>query len=208
MRRRPRHSGATMDAAQGIEPMPERRLASRIVHPARMSVEPDAEGFRQVHSCRRGRRRVLPRPVRPVPSNLIGLCFTAWQATMSRWPALSHHDASTTDVKATRPRIVLRRRLLGGTGEVPLYRIRSAIAVKYRTRGHRGSPICTSWMTRRLLARPPWVAHVSSWWTSGVQHVGSQSLWWTVAPKLCTEPSTLCWSKWTPVCALCRCLWV
>lgn len=38
-----------------------------------MSMAPDAEGFRQVRSRRRWRRVASPR--RPVPSNLVGLCF-------------------------------------------------------------------------------------------------------------------------------------
>ena len=64
-----------MGAVRGIELAPERRLASIIVHPARMSMEPDAEGFRQVHIRRRGRRRVPPRSARPVPPNFVGLYF-------------------------------------------------------------------------------------------------------------------------------------
>lgn len=50
-----------------------RHLTSIVVHPPRMSMAPDAEGFRQVRSRRRWRRVASPR--RPVPSNLVGLCF-------------------------------------------------------------------------------------------------------------------------------------
>lgn len=54
-------------------PSPPRRLASVVVHPARKSVEPDADGFRQVQSRRRWRRVAVPR--HPVPAALVGKCF-------------------------------------------------------------------------------------------------------------------------------------
>jgi hypothetical protein len=56
-------------------PLPARRLSSLVVHPARLSVEPDSEGFREVHSRRRWRRRPSPVPSWPVPADLVGLCF-------------------------------------------------------------------------------------------------------------------------------------
>jgi len=58
-----------------MQPPPKypRRLASIVVHPTRMSVEPNEDCFKQVHSKRRWRRAVTPR--RPVPSYLIGKCF-------------------------------------------------------------------------------------------------------------------------------------
>uniref|UniRef100_K3XPU8 CCHC-type domain-containing protein n=1 Tax=Setaria italica TaxID=4555 RepID=K3XPU8_SETIT len=51
------------------------RLASLVVHPARMSAAPDAEGFGQVESRRRWRRAAPSRPSKPVPPELVGLCF-------------------------------------------------------------------------------------------------------------------------------------
>jgi hypothetical protein len=78
-RRRPRAAGGFMadarrlyDDADGGEP----RLPSVIVHSARLSAEPDAEGFRQVHSRRRW-RRPTPRQHKPVPADLVGLCFNS-----------------------------------------------------------------------------------------------------------------------------------
>lgn len=64
------------DAQRASTPTPppsHRRLASIVVHPPRMSVEPDADGFRPVQRRRRWRRVAEPR--RLVPSNLIGKCF-------------------------------------------------------------------------------------------------------------------------------------
>jgi hypothetical protein len=51
------------------------RLRSVVVLPASLSVEPDAEGFREVHSCRRWRRWFLPRVAKPVLADLVGLYF-------------------------------------------------------------------------------------------------------------------------------------
>jgi hypothetical protein len=55
------------------EPSPLRRLASVVVLPTHMSVEPDADSFRQVQSRRRWRRVDAPRSL--VPSILEGKCF-------------------------------------------------------------------------------------------------------------------------------------
>lgn len=62
---------ARRDVARAMSP--PRRLASIVVHPARMSVEPDTDGFHQVQSRRRWRRVAPPR--RPVPAALNGKCF-------------------------------------------------------------------------------------------------------------------------------------
>jgi hypothetical protein len=51
------------------------RLRSIVVHPARFSQEPDSDGFRQAHSRRRWRRRASPTLPKPVPADLVGLCF-------------------------------------------------------------------------------------------------------------------------------------
>jgi hypothetical protein len=51
------------------------RLASIVVHPARLSTEPDADGFRLVEGRQRWRHAAPPRKLRPVPLNLVGLCF-------------------------------------------------------------------------------------------------------------------------------------
>lgn len=56
------------DAAPASPPQP--RLRSLVVHPARFSAEPDSDGFREVHS-----RRPSPGSPRPVPADLVGLCF-------------------------------------------------------------------------------------------------------------------------------------
>lgn len=74
-RRQPRHGGFMADArCSGAWPTtPPRRLPSIIVHLARMSVQPDTEGFQQVESRRRWRR--VAAPCRLVPSNLVGKCF-------------------------------------------------------------------------------------------------------------------------------------
>lgn len=49
------------------------RLASIIVHPPRMSVEPDTKGFKMVQSWRCWRHATESR--RPMPVNLVGKCF-------------------------------------------------------------------------------------------------------------------------------------
>ncbi|XP_021310316.1 uncharacterized protein LOC110433049 [Sorghum bicolor] len=69
-RRRPRRGSRTVAAA--IDPAsvePPARLASVVVHPARLSAEPDADGFRTVESRKRWRRCAAQR--RPVPANLV-----------------------------------------------------------------------------------------------------------------------------------------
>ena len=53
----------------------ERRLRSVVVHPARLASVPDVDGFRLVESRRRWRRRDPAPKSRPVPDNLVGLCF-------------------------------------------------------------------------------------------------------------------------------------
>ena len=60
----PRHSGAV-----------EGRLRSVIVHPPCLASVPDVDGFRLVESRRRWRRRDPAPKSRPVPDNLVGLCF-------------------------------------------------------------------------------------------------------------------------------------
>lgn len=54
---------------------PRRHLASVMVHPARPTGPLDADGYYQVQSCRRWRRRAPPKLTKPVPKNLVGLCF-------------------------------------------------------------------------------------------------------------------------------------
>jgi hypothetical protein len=73
--RRPRRGDFMGDARHSPRPSPpaQRRLASIMVPPPRMSVQPDAEGFRPVQSCRCWRCVAALR--RPVPSNLLGKCF-------------------------------------------------------------------------------------------------------------------------------------
>nr|XP_034592929.1 translation initiation factor IF-2-like [Setaria viridis] len=72
-RRRPRQNPeGFMPAARRAHPAPAAapaptRLASLVVHPARMSAAPDAEGFGQVESRRRWRRAAPSRPSKPVP---------------------------------------------------------------------------------------------------------------------------------------------
>jgi hypothetical protein len=56
--------------------------ASPIAHPPRMSQEPDADGFREVHSRRRWRR--APALKRPVPAHLVGKCFNCLAVTHVR----------------------------------------------------------------------------------------------------------------------------
>ncbi|KAG0526126.1 hypothetical protein BDA96_06G118600 [Sorghum bicolor] len=74
-RRRRQRVMAGLEAPPPVVPLQAARLRSVVVHPARLSAEPDAEGFREVHSRRRWRRRPSPVPARPVPPDLIGLCF-------------------------------------------------------------------------------------------------------------------------------------
>jgi hypothetical protein len=67
---------AAARAGSAVAPTPAHgRLASIIVHPARLPAEPVADGFRLVEDRRRRRRAALPRRSRPVPPNLVGLCF-------------------------------------------------------------------------------------------------------------------------------------
>jgi hypothetical protein len=75
-RHRPRRDNRVVEGARrppSAPPEQPRRLASIVVHPLRMSLAPDAEGFRAVESRRRWRRAPVPR--RPVPANLVGKCF-------------------------------------------------------------------------------------------------------------------------------------
>jgi hypothetical protein len=51
------------------------RLHSLVVHPARLLAELDPDGFREVHSRCRWRCQPSPMLPRPVPVDLIGLCF-------------------------------------------------------------------------------------------------------------------------------------
>lgn len=87
-RRRPRHrrrqyrwGGYMADArrsyrrADAAFPPPAGRLRSLVVHPVRLSTEPDTDRYREVHSCRRWHRRPSPTVAKPVPVDLIGLCF-------------------------------------------------------------------------------------------------------------------------------------
>lgn len=55
--------------------LPRRRLASVVMHPARMSAEPDSDGFQEVHNRCRWRRTVVAASSRPVPADLVGKCF-------------------------------------------------------------------------------------------------------------------------------------
>jgi hypothetical protein len=120
-----------------------------------MSMEPEAEGFRQVHSRRRGRRRVPPRSARPVPPNLVGLCFDCLACDhvkaactfLSRCFNCRHEGHRARD----HPLAPVARE--GKRG--PHCRIRSAVAVGCCGEGHHSSPVRTSWTTRRLPARPP-----------------------------------------------------
>lgn len=57
------------------------RRLSLVAHPARELVEPDADGFYEVRSYRRWSRRSPPKPSRPVPSALHGLCFNCLAST-------------------------------------------------------------------------------------------------------------------------------
>lgn len=76
-RRRATTSGFLADARRPSVMAPAAHLASIVVHPTRMSVEPDEDGFRQVQSRRRWRRAAGPRAplARPVPQNLVGRGF-------------------------------------------------------------------------------------------------------------------------------------
>lgn len=51
------------------------KVCSVMVHPTRESAALDADGFHQVHSRRRWRRRLPTRLLKPLPEDLIGLCF-------------------------------------------------------------------------------------------------------------------------------------
>jgi hypothetical protein len=86
---RPRWAGPRTVAAADVAPA--HRLRSVVVaHPARLSSEPDADGFREVHSRRRWRRRwrrwqpPRPRSSRPVPKDLVGLCFNCLRSSHIR----------------------------------------------------------------------------------------------------------------------------
>jgi hypothetical protein len=57
------------------EESPKLRLRSVVAHPMHLLSVPDAEGFREVHSHRRWRRRPQPRQPRLVPADLVGLHF-------------------------------------------------------------------------------------------------------------------------------------
>lgn len=63
------------DRAPAPSPPHVNRIRSIVVHPARLSAEPDEDGFHEVHSRRRWLRRSPPRAVKPVPEDLIDLCF-------------------------------------------------------------------------------------------------------------------------------------
>lgn len=80
--RRPMAQGGFMADAQRAfrragpaTPLPADRLRSVVIHPTRLSVEPDMDGYRQVHSRRRWRHWTAPKLAKPVPAVLIGLCF-------------------------------------------------------------------------------------------------------------------------------------
>lgn len=96
LRRRRRPRGVIGAEQRPSSPPPQRRLASIVVHPPRMSVEPDADGFRAVESSRRWRR--APAPRRPVPADLVGKCFNCFAGDhiKAEWQiAPSHPSAST-----------------------------------------------------------------------------------------------------------------
>lgn len=63
--------------AQPASP-PRGRLPSLVVHPARMSSEPDEDSFREVHSRWRWRRATVA--ARPAPADLIGKRFNCFAA--------------------------------------------------------------------------------------------------------------------------------
>lgn len=76
-RRRRNAAGFMADARRaGPQTPPPLRggFASVVVHPARMSAEPDSDRFHEVHSRRRWRRAVQE-VARPVPADLVGKCF-------------------------------------------------------------------------------------------------------------------------------------
>lgn len=91
--------------AAAVDGAPARRLHSVVVaHPARLSSEPDADGFREVHSRRRWRRWMpqRPRSPRPVPEDLVGLCFNcASEGAMSRRTAGSRRVAAPARLRGT-----------------------------------------------------------------------------------------------------------
>lgn len=65
----------TCRAYQPEEPPPAPKLRSLVVHPARLSAEPDSDGFRQVNSRCRWHRRPSPAQPKPVLADLVSLCF-------------------------------------------------------------------------------------------------------------------------------------
>lgn len=83
--------GAAPGAGRGPAPVPKQApSAARVAHLPRLSTLPDADGFRLVQSRRRWRRRATPRQSRPVPPNLVGLCFNCLASnhvkTVCRFP--------------------------------------------------------------------------------------------------------------------------
>jgi len=75
-RRRRRRPQGFMAAARRSLPAPPVHLhRSPASHPARALATPDEDGFYAVQSRRRWRRRSPPRVARPVPPELVGLCF-------------------------------------------------------------------------------------------------------------------------------------
>lgn len=84
-RRRPRHrrrraraapsDGCVLPRTLPASPQQSLPRSPQRLHPARLSAEPDAEGFREVHSRRRWRRRPSPARGTQVPADLVGLCF-------------------------------------------------------------------------------------------------------------------------------------
>lgn len=90
-RRRRQRSSGFMAAARRAhlamvtsKPTTPQRLPSSTAHPARALAEPDADGFYEVRSRRRWRRRSPPKPSRPVPAELQGLCFNCLACTHVR----------------------------------------------------------------------------------------------------------------------------
>lgn len=82
-------------------PQRQGQLRSVVVHPPRLSSEVDEDGFRIVESRRRWRRRpVRPAPTpRPVPPELVGLCFNCLApdhvAAHCRFPSRCLHCRDT-----------------------------------------------------------------------------------------------------------------
>lgn len=85
-RRRPRGGRGLMANAQRSQPPIDASLAglhlprkpSLAAHPARLSAEPDTYGYREVHSRRRWRRGLALGSGKPVPEDLVGLCFNCF----------------------------------------------------------------------------------------------------------------------------------